>query len=201
VAAAWVSISLAHSLLPHLTTARVASLRTVWLPLPPLCSPLRHVWAHTFTPHNTITSPPHLTRESRPFVTPPLVASLHACTINQRAICSEMSVPIRKSAGAGSRRRIKYTEQPFPEPELAKRLVNEQLQSPLFKIPKELRNRIFDLAFQNSDNTIDISALFYREESDTPNSIHDAAAPPSTSLILTWSVMDERTRDMIVTCC
>jgi hypothetical protein len=96
-----------------------------------------------------------------------------------------MSASTHKRTGASSRRRVKYTEQPFPqaEPE-AKRHVHEQLQSPLFKVPKELRNKFFDLTFYEPSDKIDIGALFCCEESGTLD--HDAVAPPSTSLILTW---------------
>jgi hypothetical protein len=98
-----------------------------------------------------------------------------------------MSASAHKRTGTGSRRRVKYTEQPFPkaEPE-ANRHVHEQLQSPLFKVPKELRNKFFDSAFHESSDKIDIGALFCLEESDTLNRDHDAVTPPSTSLILTW---------------
>jgi hypothetical protein len=98
-----------------------------------------------------------------------------------------MSASAHKRTGAGKRRRVKYTEQPFPqaEPE-AKRHVHEKLQSPLFKVPKELRNKFFDLVFHESSDKMDIGALFCLDASDTLNRDHDAVTPPPTSLILTW---------------
>ena len=82
------------------------------------------------------------------------------------------------SANVRSRRRVKYTEQPFPTPEIdAKVEVNEQLESRLFKIPRELRTKIYDMVYQNNTLPVDVAAMFYGDGLD---------APHSTALILTW---------------
>jgi hypothetical protein len=76
------------------------------------------------------------------------------------------------------RRRVKYTEQPFPTPETtAKAQVNEQLESGLFKIPRELRTKIYDMVYQNNMLPVDVAARFYCDEVD---------APHSAALIFTW---------------
>ena len=88
---------------------------------------------------------------------------------------------------AGSRRRVKYTENPFAQDEVkAKPQANQQFQSPLFNVPEELRKRFFDLALQNTLDSIDIGALYCRQEDDTSQNHRGAIAPPSAALILTW---------------
>lgn len=88
---------------------------------------------------------------------------------------------------AGSRRRVKYTENPFLQDEVkAKTPANQQLQSTLFNVPEDLRKRFFDLAFQDTPDSIDIGALFRREDDEMSRDHHGAIAPPSTSLVLTW---------------
>lgn len=82
------------------------------------------------------------------------------------------------SATMRSRRRVKYTEQPFPTAETTtKAQVNEQLESRLFKIPRELRSKIYDLIYQNNVLPVDVAAMFYCDEVD---------APHSAALMLTW---------------
>jgi hypothetical protein len=76
------------------------------------------------------------------------------------------------------RRRVRYTEQPFPTAETSiKAQVNEQLESHLFKIPRELRSKIYDMVYQNNLLPVDVAAMFYCDEVD---------APHSAALILTW---------------
>lgn len=82
------------------------------------------------------------------------------------------------SATIRSRRRVKYTEQSFPTPETnAKAEVNEQLESRLFKIPRELRIKIYDTVYQNNLLPVDVAAMFYCDGFD---------APHSAALVLTW---------------
>lgn len=82
------------------------------------------------------------------------------------------------SATARTRRRVKYTEQPFPTTETStKAQVNEQLESHLFKIPRELRNKLYDMVYQNNLLPVDVAAMFYCDEFD---------APHSAALVLTW---------------
>ena len=76
------------------------------------------------------------------------------------------------------RRRVRYTEQPFPTAETSiKAQVNEQLESHLFKIPRELRSKIYDMVYQNNLLPVDVAAMFYCDEVD---------APHSAALVLTW---------------
>jgi len=82
------------------------------------------------------------------------------------------------SATIRSRRRIKYTEQPFPTRESnVKAPINEQLESRLFKIPRELRTKIYDMVYQNNPLPVDVATMFYGDGIDTPH---------SAALILTW---------------
>lgn len=82
------------------------------------------------------------------------------------------------SATTRARRRVKYTEQPFPAVETStKAEVNEQLESRLFKVPRELRTKIYDLVHQNALLPVDVAAMFYGDGVD---------APPSAALMLTW---------------
>jgi hypothetical protein len=75
-------------------------------------------------------------------------------------------------------RRVKYTEQPFPTADnITKTQVNEQLETHLFKIPRELRSKIYDMVYQNNLLPIDVAAMFYCDEID---------APHSAALVLTW---------------
>jgi len=77
-----------------------------------------------------------------------------------------------------TRRRVKYTEQPFPTTETAvKAQVNQQPESRLFKIPRELRIKIYDMVHQNNLLPVDVAAMFYCDGLD---------APHSAALILTW---------------
>jgi hypothetical protein len=86
------------------------------------------------------------------------------------------------SATIRTRRRLKYTEQPFPTSETnSKAEVNQQLESRLFKIPRELRTKIYDMAYQNTMLPVDVAALFYCDGFD---------APHSAALILTWCVAE-----------
>jgi len=82
------------------------------------------------------------------------------------------------SATTRSRRRVKYTEQLFPTTEASAQVqVNEQLESRLFKIPRELRTKIYDLVYRNNLLPVDVAAMFYCDGFD---------APHSPALILTW---------------
>lgn len=82
------------------------------------------------------------------------------------------------SATTRPRRRVKYTEQPFPTTEtIAKVETNQQLESHLCKIPRELRTKIYDMVHQNSLLPVDVAAIFYGDGVDTPH---------SAALILTW---------------
>jgi hypothetical protein len=77
-----------------------------------------------------------------------------------------------------SRRRVQYTEQPFPTAETStKAQVNEQLESGLFKIPRELRTKIYDMIYRNTLPPVDVATMFYCDGFD---------APHSAALILTW---------------
>lgn len=59
--------------------------------------------------------------------------------------------------------------------------------SPLFKLPGELRNRIYELVFENSSDTINTVEAFFpskASESDTVTQLRKAsAAPPSVALL------------------
>jgi hypothetical protein len=82
------------------------------------------------------------------------------------------------SATTRARRRVKYTEQPFPTAETdTSGQVNEQLESRLFKIPRELRTKIYDAVYQNNLLPVDVATMFYGDGVDTPH---------SAALILTW---------------
>jgi hypothetical protein len=82
------------------------------------------------------------------------------------------------SATTRSRRRVKYTEQPFPTAEASAQVqVDEQLESRLFKIPRELRTKIYDMVYRNNLLPVDVAAMFYCDGFD---------APHSPALILTW---------------
>lgn len=88
---------------------------------------------------------------------------------------------------AGSRRCVKYTENPFLQDEVkAKTPSNQQIERPLFNVPNDLCKRFFDLAFQDTTDSIDIGALFRREDDNMSQDHHGATAPPSISLMLTW---------------
>jgi hypothetical protein len=85
-----------------------------------------------------------------------------------------------------ARRRVKYTEQPFPQPETkVDAHVYQQSQSPLFKIPRDLRNIIFDLALDSGHESIEIDTLFYSDEHDMSKFGPGASVPPSTALVCT----------------
>ena len=76
------------------------------------------------------------------------------------------------------RRRVKYTEQPFPTTETTvKAQANQQLESRLFKIPRELRIKIYDMVYQTNPLPVDVATMFYCDGLD---------APHSAALILTW---------------
>ena len=82
------------------------------------------------------------------------------------------------SATTRTRRRIKYTEQPFPTAATSvSAQINEQLQSHLFKIPRELRTKIYDMVYRNNLLPVDVAAMFYCDAVDTPH---------SAALVLTW---------------
>jgi hypothetical protein len=78
----------------------------------------------------------------------------------------------------GSRNRVKYVEQPFPQAKVKTKLeVNQQLESVLFKVPRELCNKIYEMVYQNTVLAIDVAAMFYCDGADSPH---------SAALILTW---------------
>jgi hypothetical protein len=82
------------------------------------------------------------------------------------------------AATSRGRRRVKYTEQPFLTAETStKAQVNEQLESRLFKIPRELRTKIYDMVHQNTLPPVDVASMFYCDGFD---------APHSAALVLTW---------------
>ena len=60
--------------------------------------------------------------------------------------------------------------------------------SPLLKLPGELRNRIYELVFENDSETIDIADAFFKDadsSSDPTVTLRKAsAAPPSLGLML-----------------
>ena len=89
-----------------------------------------------------------------------------------------MSVSTNIRTPTASRKRIKYTEQPFPHSEnTAEVQVNQQVESRLFKVPRELRNKFYEMVYRNTTLPVDVAAMFYCDGAD---SRHSAA------LILTW---------------
>lgn len=64
--------------------------------------------------------------------------------------------------------------------------VNQQTQSLLFKVPREVRDKFYGMVYQDALLPVDVAAAFHRAGDTEPNSHHRADARPSTALILTW---------------
>jgi hypothetical protein len=89
-----------------------------------------------------------------------------------------MSASMNVRATTASRKRVKYVEQPFPEAKTkAKVQIDQQLESALFKIPRELRNKFYDMVYHNTLLAVDVAAMFYCDGADIPH---------TPTLMLTW---------------
>lgn len=96
-----------------------------------------------------------------------------------------MSASSNGSAG-GSRKRVKYTEQPFAQTDTP--TAHQQAQSLLFRLPEKVRAKIFDLCLSNNTaQSIDIRVALHHAEYHGPSNVRrDTFAPPSTALLRTW---------------
>lgn len=75
----------------------------------------------------------------------------------------------------------------------------ESPDSPLFRLPGELRNRIYEFVFENGSDTIDVAAGFFpTDDSDTTDTADQlrraTAAPPSTVLMRTCQKINEESK-------